>query len=311
MPEVYGFDLDIDNEVGCVFVLMEYIPGSTADDLSQRYFGSVDHHMSMTFIPPQFQDKFWRQLADVMARLAAVRLPKIGSIYRESTNPGAFAAGPIAETLSGPYDTAAAFYRDFPARVGGKPELIQAFARAAATFRPDADAEAEEAEEEEESRGGGFGLANYNLNPNNILVDAEFSILAIIDWSAVVALPEAALHRLPQHMGFDVAIPGVQCVADVDAARRGWNRGRRFAETAERQVREAEGEGGRKGVELFPFTAAGFYARETVAFRALVELWKKQGHRVDRWSRSAIWAERLVWLAEHSDEELAAFYKEH
>ncbi|ATY63939.1 hypothetical protein CCM_04382 [Cordyceps militaris CM01] len=299
VPEVHGFNLDIDNRVGSVFVLLEYIPGSTAEAVSRLYSPGADEGS----IPPQFRDKFWGQLAGIMARLAAVRLPKIGSIYRESSNLGAFATGPIAETLSGPYGSAAAFYRDFPQRLARRPAngsaavdgqvaVLHGFARvAAASFASETDEE-----EEEESRGG-FGLANYGLDLNKVLVDAEFNILTVLDWGSVVALPEAALHRLPRSMGIDAAIPG-QGEA-LEAVRNRWERGHRFAEAVERQAVQDQGES-----VVFPFTAAGFYAREAVAFRALVEIRSKQGRVNDEWVKG------LNWLAEHGDEELAQFYEE-
>ncbi|OAA70627.1 Aminoglycoside phosphotransferase [Cordyceps fumosorosea ARSEF 2679] len=308
-PQVHGFDLDIDNDVGCVFVLMDYIPGSTAEAVSRLYNPGDDEGA----IPAQFRDRFWRQLAGIMARLASVRLPKIGSIYRESSNPGAFATGPIAETLSGPYDSAAAFYLDYPLRLArrlaiGKPALegqdalLRAFTRvvAASFIRPTRSVD-EEGAEDEEDECGGFGLANYGLGPSNVLVDAEFNILGVIDWGSVMALPEAALHRFPRRMGVDAAIPGWSGEdADVsEVERERWDRGHRFAKAVERQARHDEDD----DCVVFPFTAAGFYSREAVAFRALAEMRSRQGARV-----SEAWVWGLDWLAEHNDEELARFY---
>ena len=54
----------------------------------------------------------------------------------------------------------------------------------------------------------GFGLAHYDLNANNILVDRSFKILAIIDWDSVIAVPDAALYRVPFLLGMDCPVPG-------------------------------------------------------------------------------------------------------
>ncbi|TQV97811.1 hypothetical protein V2A60_006466 [Cordyceps javanica] len=302
VPIVHGYNLDIDNRVGSAFVLMEYVPGSTADVVSRMYPG--DHRGS---IPTHFREKFWRQLAGIMVRLAAVRLPMIGSIYREGSSPGAFTAGPLVETLSGPYGSAAAFYRDFAPRLGrrlgngqageeGQAALLQGFARVAtSSFVPETGAEEEE--EHKESRGG-FGLANYGLSPSNVLVDAEFNVLAVIDWSAVVALPEAALHQLPQGMGIEAAIPGATEATEA-AVREAQAHGRRFAEMVERQALEMADH---KESVMPPLTAAGFYSREAVAFRALIDMRRQQD------SLNRQWARGLEWLAEHSDEALDGFY---
>ncbi|KAJ6784278.1 hypothetical protein PWT90_10466 [Aphanocladium album] len=84
VPQVYGFDLDIDNGVGCPFVLMEYIPGSTAEEVCRCHYGGQEG------IPAPYREKFWRQMADVMARLAAVRLPKIWVPLSRGQQPGCF-----------------------------------------------------------------------------------------------------------------------------------------------------------------------------------------------------------------------------
>jgi hypothetical protein len=43
----------------------------------------------------------------------------------------------------------------------------------------------------------GNGLANLELENNNVLVDAAFNILAVIDWDATSATPRAVLHQFP------------------------------------------------------------------------------------------------------------------
>jgi hypothetical protein len=73
--------------------------------MSQTYPG--DHEG----IPMQFQEKFWREVAKIMIQLASIRFPKIGSINRDGDS---FIVGPLIETMSGLYDSAAKIYGDYP-----------------------------------------------------------------------------------------------------------------------------------------------------------------------------------------------------
>ncbi|SPQ21223.1 9af30532-7a5b-49fa-85a3-9d7538ffefe9 [Thermothielavioides terrestris] len=225
VPRVYAYDLDHHNTVGSPFSILEYFHGNTAEEVSASYPG--DHEG----IPAQFQEKFWRQVATIMTQLAAIRLPKIGSIFRDGAN--SFVVGPLVETGTGPYDSAAEFYADYPLAlrksfgekvVAGDEELVQAFRSVAASFQRPSASDGDGPIE-------GFGLANYDLNPNNILVDREFNVLAVIDWDTVVAVPDAALYRFPFLMGVGCAVPGV--VDTHPAVLKRQELGLRFAEVVE------------------------------------------------------------------------------
>ena len=192
---VYAYDLDEDNAIGCPFSFMEYIHGNTAQEISQAYPGDYEG------IPAEFKEKFWRQLAQIMIQLAPIRLSKIGSITRDES--GSFVVGPLIETGSGPYNSASEFYADYPLAlskglqpVSGQSKLVQKFRALAKSF------------EEQVSREG-FGLAHYDLNANNVLVDRLFNVLAIIDWDSAMAVPDAALHRIPFLLGMECPVPGI------------------------------------------------------------------------------------------------------
>lgn len=49
-----------------------------------------------------------------MVQLASIRVSKIGSIIRNEADPESFVVGPLVETGSGPYDSAAEFYAGYP-----------------------------------------------------------------------------------------------------------------------------------------------------------------------------------------------------
>ncbi|GAB1311967.1 hypothetical protein MFIFM68171_02177 [Madurella fahalii] len=296
IPRVYAHDLDDQNAVGCPFSIIEYIHGNTAEDVSRTYPGKHEG------IPAQFQEKFWRQVAKIMVQLASIRLPKIGSIIRDSSN--SFVVGPLIETGSGPYDSAAEFYTDYPLALskslGEQPvrwqdELVQAFRSLAATFPPPA------------ARVGngstdGFGLANYDLNPNNILVDREFNVLAVIDWDSVVSVPDAALHRFPFLMGVDCAVPGVVGIHPAVMQRE--QLGRRFAEAVEAVGQEPAANDckGANKRQTYELTRSGFFSKEAVAFRSLINVKMKLD-----WVNHT-WLQGLRWLSEHDELQVAQFY---
>lgn len=80
---------------------MEYVPGNRAEEVAQNFPG--DHEG----IPEQFEEKFWREVAKIMIQLASIRLPKITSIVRDEADPAKYVVGPLIETGSGPYESAA------------------------------------------------------------------------------------------------------------------------------------------------------------------------------------------------------------
>lgn len=279
----------------CAFSIIEYVHGNTAQEMSRTYPG--DHEG----IPAQFEEKFWRQVATVMLQLASIRLPKIGSIFRDETNPGSFVVGPFIDTGSGPYDSAADFYADYPVAlskslgrqpVGGQEELVQAFQSLAASFPPTT---------QTDSSASGFGLANYDLGPNNFLVDREFNVLAIIDWDTVIAVPDAALHRFPFLMGISSAIPGVAEKHPAETKRR--QLGRQFAEVVEVVGREQGGNeyDGAHKQWICLLHKSGFFSKEAVAFRSLFYMKMKQDWVNDEW------VEGLKWMGEHDEIEVLQF----
>jgi hypothetical protein len=292
LPKVFGYNLDEQNPVGCPFSIMEYIHGNTAEEVSQSYSG--DHEG----IPPKFREKFWGQMATIMVQLASIRVPKIGSIFRSNTDTDLYIVGPMVETGSGPYGSAAEFYRDFPSALGssleregepvpGQDELLRAFQYIALSLP--------------EPKGNGFGLANYDLNPNNILVDQEFNVLGVIDWDSVVALPDIALYRLPFLMGISCAVPGIVPSHPLEIKRH--ELGHRFAQIVEAVSQEqTTNRSDTKSRSTSLFTRAGFFSKGALAFRSLVFVKMKQDFV------NSEWLQGLQWLGEHDEEEVAKFY---
>ncbi|KAJ9656095.1 hypothetical protein H2201_008646 [Coniosporium apollinis] len=233
LPKVHGYNLDDSNPVGLPISIIDYVRGNTAEEVSRAYPG--DHQ----YLPEEHQEKFWRQIAKVMVQLASIRLPKIGSIIRDPSHPGSFTVGPIVETSTGPFDSAAEFYDDFPLAqakmlFGAEPrssrlrklgkELAEAFwSLASSSFSPSSS--------QDGTASRGFGLVNWELGTNNVLVDKEFNVLAIIDWDTVIAAPDAVLHFFPFLMGMESAVPGIVGGYQEEPERE--QSYRRFAEVVE------------------------------------------------------------------------------
>ncbi|KAF1960332.1 hypothetical protein CC80DRAFT_544786 [Byssothecium circinans] len=296
IPRVYAYDLNEQNAVGCPFSIIELVEGNTAEELSRTYPGEHEG------IPAQFEEKFWRQVAKIMVQLASIRIPKIRSIIRDGSD--SFVVGRLIETDSGPYYSAAEFYADYPLAlskslgehpVSGQDELVQAFHSLAASFPPPVPRVGDGSAE-------GFGLANYDLNPNNFLVDREFNVLAVIDWDSVVSVPDAVLHRFPFLMGVSCAVPGI--VETHPAVMKREQLGRLFAEIVEEVGREQAGNDC-EGANKWPthlLTKSGFFSKEVVAFRSLIYVKMRQD-----WVNNT-WLQGLKWLGEHNEAQVAQFY---
>ncbi|KAL9588628.1 MAG: hypothetical protein Q9203_002574, partial [Teloschistes exilis] len=132
-----------------------------------------------------------------------------------------------------------------------------------------------------------FGLSNYDLGPNNIIVDRDFNALAVIDWDSVIAVPDAALYRFPYFMGVDCAIAGVrfaQVVEEVgkDQARNDCNQPNEW--------------------RTFLPTKASFFSREALAAcRSMEQVTMRLDWVNQRWIRG------LRWLSEHTEAAIAEF----
>lgn len=134
------------------------------------------------------------------------------------------------------------------------------------------------------------------MNPNNVLVDREFNILAVIDRDSVTSVPDAALYRMPFLMGLACPVPGV--VDDRPAVAARLRLGRRFASVVE-DVSQNFGQDAKR--PQFLFTRAGFFSRNATAFRSLTYV--KMGQE----EVNAAWVEGLRWLSEHTSTEATRF----
>ena len=142
-----------------------------------------------------------------------------------------------------------------------------------------------------------FGLAHYDLNANNILVDQSFNILAIIDWDSVIAVPDAALYRVPFLLGTDCPVPGV--IETHAAVNKRLQLCQHFIAAVEEVGDENDDHEG------LVFTQKSFFSKEAVAFRSLLAVRMNQD-----WVNGE-WIQGLQWSSKKSDADVAQFYLAH
>ena len=190
---------------------MEYIHGITAADLQERGpgsrapFGTLEQDY---FGTPEQDQTFRRQLAAIQVELSLVQFDLIGSLYQDLETQE-FYIGPDCQTNQGPWNSAKQYYHDL---------AIHAYRRAARLAPTDV--------QDDLSFGlpfvfektiglytdpsldrGPFGLANRDFGVNNVLVDENFTILAIIDLDGLMSAPIEVQAQFPGLAGLDLAPP--------------------------------------------------------------------------------------------------------
>lgn len=200
VPEVFGHDLDADNEVGAPYILMEYLHGTIASDLQEAQDCGIG-----TFGSPEQDCRFWAQMAEYHAKFASITFDKIGSLHR---NGETFTVGPEIETGEGPWDTPEQYYK----------ALVRHRTKVANTDAPSEVRNSQSfsypsnfmqlMESAEDRNTGPFDLANRDFGAHNVLVDNEFNIVGFIDFDGVMAAPSAVVAQLPVFMGMLRPVPG-------------------------------------------------------------------------------------------------------
>lgn len=200
VPEVFAHDLTANNTVGAPYILMSYMHGTTARDLSE-----ARDCESGVFGTPEQNERFWSQLAKYHVQLASITFDKIGSLHQDGDK---FFIGPEIETGEGPWATAQEYYsalirhRMRVAENDAAPEL-----RSTESFS--FPLKLMETMQRFESQGPTqFGLANRDFGAHNVLVDNEFNIIGIIDFDGVIAAPAATVAQLPASVGLSRPVPG-------------------------------------------------------------------------------------------------------
>lgn len=207
VPEVFGYDVDPSNESGAPYMFLEYIHGTTASDFRWE----VDSGPGLYGTPEQHA-RFLDQLARIQAETATFTFDRIGSLcWSEETS--SFFIDPDMETGKGPWASAAEYYRDYAGHLLERaatsgPSSLMDRPSFALPLLLDHLLERHAAEATGGEAAGRFRLVNMDLGAHNTLVDAEFNIVGVVDFDAVVALPLDAAAQNPVLTGLAIEPPG-------------------------------------------------------------------------------------------------------
>lgn len=203
VPEVFGYDLNIDNIVGAPYIFMSYIHGTIAAELQQA------KECGTGVLRSSEQDLyFWTQMAEYHVQLASLTFDKIRSIHQNGDN---FIIGPEIETGEGPWDTTQQYYEALVrhkmqfASTDALPEVRESDSF---SFPSNFMKLMELTQPVDARKTGSFGLANRDFGAHNVLVDDEFNIVGFIDFDGVMAAPSAVVAQLPELMDLSRPVPG-------------------------------------------------------------------------------------------------------
>ncbi|MCJ1244536.1 hypothetical protein MMC30_001734 [Trapelia coarctata] len=203
VPEVYSYSVDPTNDVGALYILMDYINGTVATELQiakscdAGLFGTAD------------QDRrFRQQMAGIQVELSSFKFDQIGSLYQDEKISDFF-IGPDIETGKGPWTSSMDYYNDL---------ANHALQVCVADAAPDVQTSCSFAIPilfkhlislyGYNNRGGPFSLTNRDFGAHNLLVNDDFEIIGVIDFDGVMAAPIEVVAQLPQLTRLDREPPG-------------------------------------------------------------------------------------------------------
>lgn len=186
VPDVYGFDLRLENQAGTPFVLMEFIPGNTAMDS----FGGYRTHRGET--PTQFRSGFHQAMADIQVQMTSIRFCKIGAITKQGED---YVVGPLPG-LGGPFSSAADFFTAWAekARFRWSDEfirqrtpkhLVEAVQKSIKAFPPGL----KELSRTRQFLEGPFPLLHIDFYNSNVIITPQHDIMSVIDWDGAFVGP--------------------------------------------------------------------------------------------------------------------------
>lgn len=201
---MHSYSLDVTNDVGAPYILMDYIHGTVAAELRR----AKDCDIGLFGTPAQDQ-KFRQQMADIQVKLSSFTFNQIGSLYQDESG---FFIGPDIETGKGPWVTSMDYYTDLANHVlqdcvrNAEPEvhttvsfaLPSVFQHLILLY----------SQSQSRSMGGPFRLMNRDFGAHNLLVNDDFEIIGLIDLDGVMAAPMEAVAQYPTLTGLDREPPG-------------------------------------------------------------------------------------------------------
>lgn len=204
IPEVHSYCLDLTNDVGAPYILMDYIHGTVATELQEAK--KCDAHLFGT----QDQDrKFRQQMADIQVKLSSFTFDQIGSLYQDEQTSDFF-IGPDVETGKGPWASSMDYYTDLANHVlqvcvrSAEPEVQ----KSVSFTIPCVFQHLIFLYSQSRSMGGPSSLVNRDFGAHNLLVNDNFEIIGVIDLDGVMAAPMEVVAQYPVLTGLDTEPPG-------------------------------------------------------------------------------------------------------
>jgi isoamyl acetate esterase len=192
VPKVFDYELDPQNPVNFRFIIMETVVG--------RPLG-IDYSQ----IPPQYLTSFLDQLADYVVQLGTLSFSSIGRIEYDRTTRTTRVVPP--SWTSSLYKTSTEYVQEV--RSSENKSLlrneIKAFPREDRELACWVLMRAALGALRKEGTSGPFPLSHPDLHQNNIMVDDDYKITGIIDWSGVQTVPQEVFAAIP---GFRYPSPG-------------------------------------------------------------------------------------------------------
>ncbi|KAI1454172.1 kinase-like domain-containing protein [Annulohypoxylon moriforme] len=177
VPELFAYDADPSNEVGVQWMFMEYIHGTTAEELKK-----IRNSEPMMFGTIEQDRKLREQMAKIQAEMFSFTFEEIGSLYY-SEDTSSFSIGPHLRIERGSQELLLSLSISLP----------HVFKRLMHIY----------GEEPE----GPFRLINADFGAHNVLVDNDFNIVSIIDLDSVGTGPLEAAAQYPSLSSMDPEPP--------------------------------------------------------------------------------------------------------
>ncbi|KAI9748398.1 MAG: hypothetical protein M4579_007235 [Chaenotheca gracillima] len=203
VPTVHDWSLDKTNEIGAPYILMDYIDGTTANDLQD-----AKECENESFGTPEQDRNFRKQMAGIQVELASLKFDKIGSLYQDEESLE-FYIGPDLDTRKGPWESSTSYYADLAENAmkecvaQGKPALQERPSFAIPVLFTHLMSLYGDASNVK----GPFGLANLDMGAHNLLVDDDFEIIGVIDFDGLMAAPIELIAQFPGLTSLDREMP--------------------------------------------------------------------------------------------------------
>ncbi|KAI0117880.1 hypothetical protein GGR51DRAFT_500433 [Nemania sp. FL0031] len=196
VPEVYGYDLTYENELGTPYIFMEYIAGKAYPFPFSEQRRIKDDDLI----------KIHAQLTNFAWQLSKHPFDKIGQLRLAAGGERGVAIGPIIdrkERLYGPFTSSRAFYRERakvvyefetqqPSLPTGEDLRVKDSIESAALHVRAAEYAGQECFDS-----GPFLLQHADMHWQNLLFDEQCTIVGVIDWEWTQTVPVDSFNLLP------------------------------------------------------------------------------------------------------------------